>query len=178
MKNLIHIFGASGAGTTTLGMRIANEMGFKHMDTDDYYWMPTNPPYTSSRPINERLAMINKDISLENNIVLSGSLTDWGDVLIPIFTFAIRVNTDTEIRIERLEKREKERFGKRIAIGGDMYDAHIEFIEWARAYDTGDLSTRSKAKHDEWQKLLKCDLIEINGANIEKFDLSRINVRK
>lgn len=29
----------------------------------------------------------------------SGSLVDWGDVLIPFFTLAIRVNTDTAIPI-------------------------------------------------------------------------------
>lgn len=37
MRNVIHIFGASGSGTTTLGKRIADELGFKLMDTDDYF---------------------------------------------------------------------------------------------------------------------------------------------
>ena len=35
----------------------------------------------------------------------------------------------------------------------------------ASAYDNGDLYMRSKAKHDEWQKLLLCKLIHLNGAN-------------
>ena len=38
-----------------------------------------------------------------------------------------------------LTKREKEVFGSRIEPGGDMYKNHLEFIEWAKAYDDGDL---------------------------------------
>ncbi|WP_279221622.1 hypothetical protein [Clostridium chromiireducens] len=29
---------------------------------------------------------------------------------------------------------------------------HMEFLEWAAAYDNGDIDMRSKAKHDEWRK--------------------------
>lgn len=32
-KNLIHIFGASGSGTTTLAEKISRELGFFHLDT-------------------------------------------------------------------------------------------------------------------------------------------------
>ena len=53
------------------------------------------------------------------------------------------------IRIERLEKREKQKFGDRILPDGDMYTTHMKFMEWVRAYDTGSVEMRSKAKHDE-----------------------------
>ena len=46
-----------------------------------------------------------------------------------------------------------------------MYTNHMEFIEWARKYDTGRVDMRSKAKHDEWQKLLLCKQIVLNGAD-------------
>ena len=42
-KNLIHIFGASGSGTTTLAEKISRELGYFHLDTDDYFWLPTDP---------------------------------------------------------------------------------------------------------------------------------------
>ena len=92
-------------------------------------------------------------------------MVDWGDELIPMFTLAIRLVTDTEIRIERLKIREKQKFSDRIMPGGDMYTNHMEFIEWARKYDTGSVNMRSKAKHDEWQKLLMCKQIVLNGAD-------------
>ena len=105
------------------------------------------------------------DMKAAENAVISGSLVDWGDELIPFFTLAVRVITDTDLRIKRLKQREYEAFGKRVLTGGDMYETHIEFLEWAGAYDTGSVNTRSKAKHDEWQKLLICPLISLNGAD-------------
>ncbi|HEX3021110.1 MAG TPA: shikimate kinase [Lachnospiraceae bacterium] len=133
MKNIIHIYGASGSGTTTLGRRICDELGYTFMDTDDYFWMPTNPMYTTKRDREERIALMRNEIEKANNVVISGSLVDWGDVLIPLFTLVIRLETDTDVRIERLGIREKQMFGKRIEVGGDMYENHKEFIEWARA---------------------------------------------
>ncbi len=106
---------------------------------------------------------MNDDIEKHKNIVISGSLGGWSDVLIPQFSLAIRLQIDANIRIDRLRKREKEHFGNRIEVGGDMYENHLEFIEWAKSYDSGDLTMRSKAQHDEWQKLLKCPLILLDG---------------
>lgn len=176
MKNIIHIYGASGSGTSTLGRKISEELGYKFMDTDDYFWLPTNPQYTTQRSKEERLALMKKDISENDNVVISGSLVDWGDELIPLFTLAIRLVTDTEIRIERLKIREKKEFGDRIMPGGDMYINHMEFIEWAREYDTGSVDMRSKAKHDEWQKLLLCKQIVLNGADDLEENFKKVQV--
>ena len=164
MKHIIHIYGASGSGTSTLGKKISDELGFAFMDTDDYFWLPTNPMFTTKREKSERLRMMKEDINNAENVVVSGSLSGWGDELIPLFTLAIRIVIDPNVRTERLHQREFQRFGSRIEPGGDMYDNHIEFIEWAKQYDTGDVNMRSKACHDEWQKLLLCPQIVIDGA--------------
>ncbi|MDE6891742.1 MAG: shikimate kinase [Lachnospiraceae bacterium] len=162
-KQVIHIYGASGSGTSTIGRFICEKTGYYFMDTDDYFWEPTNPPFTAKRKIPDRIALMRRDIAKYESVVISGSLVDWGDELIPLFTLAVRVETDTAVRIERLKKRERERFGNRIDIGGDMFENHREFIEWAASYDSGGLDMRSKAKHDEWQKLLQCPQILLDG---------------
>lgn len=168
-KQIIHIYGASGSGTSTIGRYICSKLGYFFMDSDDYFWEPTEPPYTMKRNVTDRITLMRKDIEKYNKIVLSGSLVDWGDELIPLFTLAIRLQTDTAIRIERLKRREREHFGDRIDIGGDMYENHQEFIEWAAAYDTGGLDMRSKLRHDEWQKQLKCKIILLDGSQpVEK----------
>ena len=38
MKNKIHILGASGVGTSTLGVALSKHLPHTHLDTDDYYW--------------------------------------------------------------------------------------------------------------------------------------------
>lgn len=108
--------------------------------------------------------------------IISGSLVDWGDELIPLFTLAVRMVTDTEIRIKRLMIREKKKFGDRIMPGGDMYTTHTEFLEWAGKYDTGSVDMRSKAKHDEWQKLLMCRQIVLNGADDLEENFKKVQV--
>ena len=157
MKHVIHILGASGSGTSTLGRALAANMGLVHMDSDDYYWLPTDPMFTAKRPIEERLRLMNADIdAADRGVVISGSLTSWGDPLIPRFTHVIRLNTPTAVRIERIKAREYARFGERIRVGGDMYREHLAFLDWAAQYDTGDVTMRSKACHDEWMQLLPC----------------------
>lgn len=163
-KRVIHLYGASGSGTSTIGRFISTKMNYYFMDTDNYFWEPTDPPYTTKRAISERIELMKKDIDEHDNVVISGSLVDWGDELIPLFTLAIRVETATPIRVERLKQREREHFGSRIDCGGDMYDNHLEFIEWASAYDEGGLDMRSKTKHDEWQKLLLCPIVLVDGS--------------
>ena len=64
------------------------------------------------------------DIENAENVVVSGSLTDWGDELIQLFTLAVRLETSQEIRIERLKIREREKFGNRLDPDGDMYQQH------------------------------------------------------
>ena len=164
-QNVIHIFGASGSGTSTLGRRISAEFGYRFMDTDDYFWLPVDPPFTARRDARERLDMMRRDIEAADNAVVSGSLTGWGDPLIPLFTLAVRLQTATDLRIARLRQRESAAFGARIDAGGDMYEEHQAFLRWAAAYDTGGLTMRSKAEHDAWQKLLRCPLLVLSGAD-------------
>lgn len=176
MSNVIHIFGASGSGTSTLGKKICDELGYRFMDSDDYYWLPTDPMYSTPQPIEERIELMKKDIESSDNVVISGSLVGWGDELIPMFTLAIRVVTSTYIRLERIRRREQEKFGERIAPGGELYEKHQNFLKWAGQYDTGSVNMRSKANHDEWQKHLTCRLITIDGA--EDIEISYQTVLK
>jgi adenylate kinase family enzyme len=60
--NRIHIFGASGSGTTTLGKALANRLTIAFFDSDDYYWQKTDPPYRESYPKEERAQKLLKDI--------------------------------------------------------------------------------------------------------------------
>lgn len=162
-KKVIHIYGASGSGTTTLGTYIADRLGYTLLDSDDFYWLPTDPPFVEARPASERLRLMKAAIENADDVIISGSLVDWGDALIPYFTLAVRVVTEQSVRIRRLEEREYARFGGRIMPGGDMYVEHMRFLAWAAEYDTGDIHMRSRAKHDAWEKLLQCPVIRVDG---------------
>ena len=53
MIRRIHILGASGSGTTALGQALAEHLRCPHFDTDDYFWLPTDPPYIPSNSSGE-----------------------------------------------------------------------------------------------------------------------------
>ena len=164
MKPLIHIYDASGSGTSTLGRYLAEQFQYAFLDSDDYFWLPTDPKFTTKRPIEQRVPLIRQDIAAaKNGAVLSGSLVGWGDALIPDFTLAVRVVTDTSTRLARIKQREYTRFGARILPGGDMYDHHQAFLQWAAGYDDGGLDTRSAVLHNEWQKQLACPILTVDG---------------
>lgn len=163
MKHVIHIFGASGSGTSTLGKALAGSMGLFFMDSDDYYWLPADVPFTAKRSPEDRVRLMQADIDSHSGAVISGSLTGWGDPLMPAFTLAIRLVTDTDTRLERIRQREYARFGERIRADGDMAQAHQAFLQWAAQYDTGDESMRSRRHHDLWQEKLACPLLTLDG---------------
>lgn len=163
MINIIHIVGASGAGTTTLGQALEREYGYKWLDTDDFFWMPTDPPFVKSFPHEERTKLLTAAIDENPKCVISGSLCGWGDVFIAKFKLVIFIDTPMDIRIKRLERREYERFGDRIRKGGDMYEENTNFIEWAKTYDTAGTDQRSRAMHEEWFKKLSCPLLRVDG---------------
>jgi len=165
MNNIhgIMIFGASGAGTTTLGRELARLLNFKHHDLDDYVWEPTNPPYLKERTHDERVVLLRP--ALKNNFVLSGCLREWGGAFDSHLAMAVFIKTPTSLRLERLEMREFERYGKRIKPGGDLHPRHQEFISYVATYDSGGMNTRSLASQGAWAKTLSCPVVEVSGVD-------------
>jgi adenylate kinase family enzyme len=85
----IHIFGASGSGTTTLASALSAKHGHRHFDTDDFYWLPTNPPYQQKRTPADRQTLLAKALAERDSWVLSGSLCGWGDPFLSQFELVV-----------------------------------------------------------------------------------------
>ena len=160
----LHILGASGSGTSTLGRAIAQELGIMHLDTDDFYWAPSEVPFTVKRDIDDRLTMLHAAIEEHANWVLSGSLCSWGDPLIPLMTHVVFLHVPWDERRTRLIARERSRYGDdAIAPGGRMHTVYREFIEWASRYDAAGVEQRSYTSHTHWLNGLSgsCELIRV-----------------
>ena len=134
----IHILGASGSGTTTLGQALAERLQCLHFDTDEYFWLPTDPPFVTKRAPIARQQRLMDDLTAHDSWILSGSLCGWGDIAIPLFALVVFLWLPTAIRLERLRQREHQRYGERIMPGGDMYTGSQAFLDWAVSYDDGD----------------------------------------
>lgn len=164
MSKRIHILGASGSGTTTLGRALAKRLDSPHFDTDDFFWLPTEPPYQQSRTLTQRQDLLGTALAEHGSWVLSGSLCGWGDMFIPLFDVVAFVWTPPHIRLARLEERERQRYGDdAIAGGGHRHAAHAAFMAWAAAYENGDLKMRSRQRHEHWLRELPCPVVRLDG---------------
>jgi adenylate kinase family enzyme len=165
MATGVHIMGASGSGCTTLGRALAERLGCAHLDTDTYFWHPTEPPFQQMRKPEERRALLGADLRQHDAWTLSGSLSGWGDLFIPQFTLVVFLLLPPEVRLARLAERERRLFGEAaLAPGGPMHETHTKFIAWAAEYDTADASMRSRQRHEQWLATLACPILRLDGA--------------
>lgn len=164
----IHILGASGSGTSTLGQHLSRRLDIPYFDSDDYYWKKTDPPFVEKNSIVDRHRILLPELKSRESWVLSGSMDSWSEPFVPLFSLVVFLYVPAEVRIERLHKREDQRHGARIRPGGDMHQAHVDFIAWANQYDQGILAGRNIERHKKWLAGLTCPVLEIDGLNPTK----------
>jgi adenylate kinase family enzyme len=160
----IHITGAAGSGVSTLGRVVAEKLGGIFLDTDDFYWLPTDPPYGAKREPADRVRLIRDAIHGHDCWVLGGSLDAWGNDLVSLFDLVVFLYVATPVRLARLRMRERERFGEAaLAPGGSMHEHHQEFLTWAASYDDGRMAGRNLPRHKAWLAALSCPVLELDG---------------
>ncbi|CUR62321.1 conserved exported hypothetical protein [metagenome] len=144
------VLGATASGTTTLARALAGRWSVPHADTDDYFWVPTDPPYTDKRLAEDRLRLMAEMFLPRRAWVLSGSVMGWGEPLLDHVDVLVFCSLDQDVRLARLRAREAVRYGERIRPGGDLATTHEEFVTWAAGYERADLPGRSRTLHEEW----------------------------
>ena len=160
----VHILGASGSGTTTLGAALGARLGWRHVDSDDLFWVKTQPPFTTQRAREARLGGVLPWMRAERNWVFSGSAVGWAGPLEPLYDLVVYLRLDQALRMARLRAREVARYGARIDPGGDMAVASAAFMAWAEAYDTAGPGQRSAALHALWLAERACRVVRLDSA--------------
>ncbi len=160
----LHILGASGSGTTTLGAALAARLGLPQIDGDSLFWLPTEPPFTTRRAPEERLALLRERLPPTGSWIFSGSAIKWAMELEPSYDLVIYLTLDPAERMARLRRREVERYGNRLAPGGDMAEASRSFLAWAEAYDTAGLEQRSRIAHEAWLARQTAPVLRLDSA--------------
>jgi adenylate kinase family enzyme len=163
-RRRIHVTGASGAGVTTLGRALADALGLPHHDADDYFWLPTDPPYRLRRDVGSRLRLMGEMFLERPAWVLSGSLDEWGTPVVPLFDMVVFLRVPTELRLQRLRNREARRASPAaIAPGGWRHQEIEDFLDWAAHYDDGTRKGRNLPRHLAWLATLTCPVLRLDG---------------
>ena len=160
----LHILGAPGSGTTTLGAALADCLGHPHVDADALFWLPTDPPFTTRRPAEERHALLLRLLPITGQWVFSGSALKWAASLEPVYDLIVFLRLDPSTRMARLRQRQIARYGARLDTGGDMATAKVEFFRWAEAYDSAGPEQRSLAVHEEWLAAQTAPVLRLDSA--------------
>lgn len=180
MAARVYITGAAGSGTTTLGQALAARLGVAHLDSDAFFWAPSEPPYTQKRPVEDRLALIaaaELGQGAAGGWVLSGALDGWGDLALQGTDLIVFLLTPTPLRLARIRRREAEKFGARIQPGGDMALPHAQFLKWAASYDEPYFSGRSLARHRAWLASRPEPVLELSGTTALEEMLAQVLAR-
>lgn len=160
-KRIINVFGSSGSGSTTLARNIAREYKYYHIDVDDCLWEDTDPPFSERRDDEEAKAILLKEITKAENIVISGSLVGFGDDIKKMISLFVFINLDINVRIARINKREEKRFKNRVLPGGDLYQKHLDFLEWVSNYETNPEYIRSRKQHLLWLEDVNVPVLKV-----------------
>lgn len=160
----IHIFGASGSGTTTLGKALHKKLGYRHLDADDYYWEKTDPPFQIKVAKPKRNQLITEDFYAQEDCIISGSMVSWGPEWSSAFDFYVFLYLPPDIRMQRLKAREIERYGAATLANDEKAQKDSKaFLDWASQYDDGTFKGRSLAIHLDWIKVLEGEVLKIEG---------------
>ena len=159
-RSRLHVLGASGSGTTTLARALADRWAVPHADADDYFWVPTTPPFREKREPPARITLMEQVFALREAWVLSGAMNGWGDEVIARCEAVVFVTLDPAERLRRLKAREQvRREGQEID-----QQAWTEFREWALGYDDPAFTGRSRAGHEEWLSTLDVPVLRVDSA--------------
>ena len=159
----LYLFGASGSGVTTLGKALADRLDYPYLDSDDFLWEKTDPPYTTKRDKAERNQALTDLLCSNPNIILGGAVTSWGLECLNEFDLAVFLYVPAETRVQRLQQRERERFGDKVDHDPIMRQNFEGLITWAAGYDTDHECGRGYPKHEAWLSSPPCPVLEIRG---------------
>ncbi len=171
----IAIVGLNGAGKSTLAHALAKESDYFEMDVEDYYYpgqkaarqdvlegqsMPSTEvndviPYSVSKRKDQVQEALLRDIKIHKKFVITGVTMNWCQEILSCIDVIFWVKTPTEKRLERIQGREKRRFGDRVSEGGDMYLQQVQFQKHALSKDLKDIEKSIEGIH--------CSVIELDG---------------
>jgi adenylate kinase family enzyme len=170
----IQIMGASCAGSTTLGKALAAQMGIPYFDTDDYFWAPSETPYTVKRHPDLRHEMIMADLNRHESWILGGSVIKWGEHWRTMFDLVVFLYIPHELRMQRLHTREVERYGDLIFTDPQRAAQYQEFVAWAAKYEDITFSGRNIKAHEYWLKVVNAKKLEIRGDTTVEERIDRV----
>ena len=104
MKCGICVCGLNGSGKTTLAGALAKELNFKHMDIEQYYFISTDNPYSSSRTREEVERLLLEDIKKNPCFVFSAVNGNMTLEINENYTLVVYLDVPLDVRMKRIRQ--------------------------------------------------------------------------
>lgn len=149
--------GVNGAGKSTLGKCLAEELGWKFMDIEAYYFSKDNTDYdyVAARTRDEVADLLLEDMKKYDNFVLASVKGNYGEKVASMFTCAVFISVPKEIRMQRVRERSYQKFGDRMLPGGDLYEKEEQFFDM--------VDNRSEKDVIDWLEYVNVPIIRVDG---------------
>lgn len=136
------VCGMNGAGKSTLAKALANALGLRLLDIENYYFPPADPPFSVQRDKSEVVRLLRRDALAESFVFASVSPDGYGvdDLISAVFW----VEVPLEVRIPRIRARDLDRYGERALPGGDMFENCEAFVKMCTARDPAERKARAR----------------------------------
>lgn len=153
----ILVCGCNGCGKSTLGRMLAQQLGFRFLDIEDYFFPKRDPdyPYREARTREEVTIRLVADTAKEEPFVLAAVKADFDPEVKDRFACAVLLSAPGEVRVRRLRERSFGRFGERMRPGGDLHEAEERFFRTAAALSPEEVT--------QWANTLSCPIIRIDS---------------
>ncbi len=151
----ICVCGLNGSGKTTLAGALARKLDFKHMDIEDYYFLPSEIPYSVSRTREEAERLLSSDMQNYHRFVFSAVDGNLSSEINVKYDLVIYLHAPLDVRMERVKKRELDKFGDRVLPDGDMYEQEQRFFDF--------VSKRNADTVEAWIETVSCPVIYLDG---------------
>lgn len=143
------ISGGPGAGCTSTAEKVSEKVGIPVFDSDSFFHKPSDPPFQKQNSPQGRRVMLETALSRQANWIVSGSVSTWElNSFDPTHGFLL--NISTQVRLDRLAERQRNRFGDRIQPRGDMHEEHQVFMDWAAGYEERSGRSRNLSTDEEF----------------------------
>lgn len=153
--SVILICGLNGSGKTTLGRELAMVLGYSFLNDEDYWFLESDIPFSKCRSDEDAKAVVMSFLEQNENCVIVASRGSLGAEINSKYNVVVYLSAPLDIRLERIKKRDFDRFSDRVLEGGDMYDGQKKFCEFT--------ITRTTDKIEKWLKSLACNVIYCDG---------------
>lgn len=151
----ICICGLNGSGKTTLAASLARRLNYKHLDIEDYYFLPSVIPYSHPRRKEDVIPLVLEDMLKNPCFVFSYVKGDMTPEINEKFDLVIYLDVPKDIRMKRIRQRAFDNFGDRVLEGGDMFEQEEKFFKMAEKREPSSIKS--------WLDTLPCKVLRLDG---------------